>query len=80
MLVYDTGIDAHKQNRLQLVFRLADKTFQIQKVSVIIGLPGRHTFLQTEVRCLTSQRLVHKLVLSVHGGENGLANFLADRP
>jgi hypothetical protein len=67
----------------KLAFGLTEKTLRVQNVPVVISLPGYYTFTLTAAlrkRYLMSKRLIREAAIAVHGGEDGLANFLADKP
>lgn len=64
---------------VELAFGLTDKTLRVQNVPVIIGLPRNYTFDQTSAarkRYLVSQRLAREAAIAVHGGGDGLAEFI----
>ena len=67
----------------KLAFGLTDKKLRLQNVPIVTSLPGHYTFRLTaalQKRYLMSQRLIHEAAIAVHGGEDGLANFLAANP
>lgn len=67
----------------KLAFGLTEKTLRDQNVPVVISLPGHYTYKMTarlQKLHLMSQRLIHEVATTVHGGEDGLNNFLIDNP